>query len=364
MAVTGYAQDTKTTLVEPPSPLLPRQVGEWARQPDTPSPATNANADPKTDTILTEDGLKREEHGVYRAGNTGPSVAVTARQFVDATGAHAAYCFYQRPGSNYRGTGLGNETSAGAESYLFRSGTSVVEARGARSAKTEGLLSAIEARLPKVAGPKGLPPLLPTYLPERGLERESVKYALGPVSYEAMGGVLPGAILGFDKAAEAITAKYAGRGLLTMLLYPTPQIAGDRLRAIEDEVHKRGASDGTVVLRREGALVLMTSGAWQLAEAKALVEGIHPRTEVTWNKQMPLEFHAEVRKTYSLLSSIAIFCGFGALGAVVLGLSLGAGRAAIRVLQGKPAATEPEFLRIDLSGSPAAIHSDSAGQQQ
>jgi len=360
-ALAAGAQDTKTTLTVPPAPLLPQQSGDWVRQPDDSS--TTAN-DARTETVLTEDGLKRSEHAIYRAGSAGPTVTVTARQFVDATGAHAAYSFYQRPGSTYRGVGLGNETSAGGDGYLFRSGASVVQAQGPRGARTEALLQGIEARLPKVAGPKGLPPLLPTYLPEKGLERETVKYALGPVSYEAMGGVLPGAILGFDKAAEAVTAKYAGKGLLTMLLYPTPQIAGDRLRAIEDEVHRRGASDGTVVMRREGPLVLMTSGGWTLAEAKSLVQGIHPRAEVTWNKQMPLEFHAEVQKTYSLLTSIAIFCGFGVLAAVVLGISFGAGRAMIRVLQGKPAAAEPEFLRIDLSGQTAAIHRESAGQQQ
>jgi hypothetical protein len=61
------------------------------------------------------------------------------------------------------------------------------------------------------------------------------------------------------------------------------------------------------------------------------------------------------------LASIAIFCGFGALAAVVLGFSLGAGRAAVRVLQGKPAATEPEFLRIDLSGAPAPIQMEGQG---
>ena len=81
-------------------------------------------------------------------------------------------------------------------------------------------------------------------------------------------------------------------------------------------------------------------------------------------REMPLqqpEFHAELGKTYSLLASILIFCGFGALAAIVLGISLGAGRAAIRVLQGKPAATEPEFLRIDLSGRPAPIHFEGPG---
>jgi hypothetical protein len=36
---------------------------------------------------------------------------------------------------------------------------------------------------------------------------------------------------------------------------------------------------------------------------------------------------------------------------LVLGLFFGGGRALIRVLQGKPAASEPEFLRIDLRGA-------------
>jgi hypothetical protein len=330
------------------------------RQPDTAS----SPDDQKTGTILNEDGLKREEHGTYRAGAGGVTVAVTARQFVDATGAHAAYSFYQRPGSNYRGTGLGNETNAVNDRYLFRSGASVVEATGARGPKVEALLEGIETRLPKIAGPKGLSPVLPTYLPEKGLDRDTVKYALGPVSYEATGGVLPGTILGFDKAAEAVTAKYAGKGILTMLIYPTPQIAGDRLRAIEAEVHPKSQGMGSVVLRREGPLVLMTSGAWKLDEAKALVAGIHPRAEVTWNKQMEPEFHAEIGKTYSLLSSIMIFCGIGALAAVILGLFLGAGRAGWRVMHGKPAAAEPEFLRIDLSGSSPSIRPDSASGPQ
>jgi hypothetical protein len=170
-----------------------------------------------------------------------------------------------------------------------------------------------------------------------------------------MGGVLPAEIVGFDKAAEVVTAKYEGKGTLTMLLYPTPQIAGDHGRQIETEMNREGGAAGTVMLRREGPLVLLTTGAWNAEEAKRLVEGIHLRSEVTWNKPVPPEFHAEIKKTVSLLTSILVFCGLGALAAVILALFLGGGRAAIRVLQGKPAATEPEFLRIDLSGSAARI---------
>jgi hypothetical protein len=225
----------------------------------------------------------------------------------------------------------------------------------------QALLKTIEVGLPKIGGPRALAPQLPTYLPEKGLEKDTVKYSLGPAGYQAMGGVLPGSIIGFDKAAEVVTAKYQGRGTLSLLLYPTPQIAGDHGRQIEAEMNRQGTAAGTVKLRREGPLVLMTTGAWTAAEAKQMIDGIHLHDVVTWNKPMPLEFHAEVQKTYSLLTSIAMFCGLGALAAVVLGLFFGAGRAAIRVMQGKPAATEPEFLRIDLSGRSAPIHIDGVG---
>jgi hypothetical protein len=66
---------------------------------------------------------------------------------------------------------------------------------------------------------------------------------------------------------------------------------------------------------------------------------------------MPVEFHAEVQKTYSLLESIVIFCAFSLVAMLVLGLFFGGGRALIRVMQGKPAASEPEFLHIDLRSS-------------
>jgi hypothetical protein len=143
-----------------------------------------------------------------------------------------------------------------------------------------------------------------------------------------------------------------------MLIYPTPQIAGEHSREIEADLRKPGGADGTVMLRREGPLVLVTTGAWSAADAKSMIEGIHLRSEITWDKKMPPEFHTEVQKTYSLLQSIALFCVLGALAAVVLGLFFGGGRAAIRVLQGKPAASEPEFLRIDLGGQSAPIHPD------
>ncbi len=55
---------------------------------------------------------------------------------------------------------------------------------------------------------------------------------MGEHSYMAEGGVLPAAGLGWDKEAEAVTAKYAdrrGAETLTLLLYPTPNIAAGHI---------------------------------------------------------------------------------------------------------------------------------------
>jgi hypothetical protein len=371
-------QEAKTMLLEPPTPLLPATLGKLTRVAggDVGDGLGALNApdfDPTERAMLTEDGIKRFARSEYtESGKAIPGArpgvdatqhgTVTVYQFGDVSGAVAAFDYFRNPKDAWHSEKIGDETGSTRDGIVFRSGVSVVREDINRGG--DAPMRDLIAKLPKVGGTKALPPLLPTYLPVKGLQRETVTYALGPAGYQAMGAVVPPEIVGFDKAAEVVTAKYVGKGTLTLLLYPTPQIAGDHGRQIEAEMNQQGAAPGTVKLRREGPLVLMTTGAWKPAEAQELVDNIHLRNELTWNKPMPLEFHSEVRKTVSLLTSILLFCGLGALAAVVLALFFGGARAAIRVMQGKPAATEPEFLRIDLSGRAARIQPDGSGAKQ
>src|ERR1700722_1533712 len=178
-----YAQEAKTMLVEPPAPLLPNQVGEWRLEPQpTGAIMCSGQSEGPESLVLGEDGLKCYERGVYRStANASWTITVTARQFVDATGAQSAYTYYRRPGPASGASKIGDGTGIG---YLSRSGTTVVSAEStAPSAKTVAMLRELETDLPKVGGPKGLPPLLPTYLPAKGLETETIKYALGPTGY-------------------------------------------------------------------------------------------------------------------------------------------------------------------------------------
>jgi hypothetical protein len=350
----------KTMLVEPPTPLLPAALGKLTRVAEGDSGDGLGKLDAADAPVLTEDGLKRfarSEYGNSNGKDFWPFATISVYKFFDASGATSAYDYFKKPGM--RPEKLGDNAVSSGEDLLLRSGVSVVRANfklehGAMIALAKELID----HLPKVSGAAGIAPLLPTLLPEKGFDAESVKYALGPAGYQAMGGVLPAQAVGFDKSAEAVTAKSKSGGVLTLLLYPTPQIAGEHGRAVETLLNQQVAAGGssqrtlgTVMLRREGPMVVLATGAWTAADARKMVEGVHLHSEVSFDKPMPLEFRTEVQKTYSLLESIAIFCGFSAVAMVVLALFFGGGRALIRVMQGKPAASEPEFLRIDLRGT-------------
>ncbi len=377
-AAWGQPQPQPTMLVEPPTPLLRTQAGDLNTPTVLQKTAVEATDDlfdrpgcgielstaPMTLwhgpclAILKEDGLTR------LAGADYGRVQVYAFQFGDATGAYSAYTFYRSLmksphliGAEARMGNGSTETSADASGTLVWAGTTVLKLVG-RVSKEE--LAAVVGPLPKVGGSKGLAPLLPTELIKDGLESESVRYAVGTLAYQNMGGVLPATDLGWDKSLETATASYTGKGgshgILTLLMYPTPQIAGDRGRAIEQAVASVGADKfGTLRMRRVGPMIGVTSGAFTARQADALIAALKLDQVVTFDKKKPLEFHAEVRKTASLLQNIAVLSGVLILAAVLLGLFLGLGRAWIRVLMGKPAASEPEFLTINLRDKPKGL---------
>lgn len=367
-----------TTVVEPPTPLLPEKLGSWqlanSSHADATTVAFTASCAPIHDggaavtgsipcaAALKEDGLGRYAINTYQQG--GSQVEVFAEQFVDATGAYSAYTFYRSLLHGLHAAPAAAKAASAAladsDGVIVLAGNSVLRVKGHLS---DADLTLLIAGLPKVSGRKGLAPLLPTMFPAdvAGTKPDttSLRYALGPAAYQAMGGELPPEILGWDKSAEVATAQYSGRqgkGTLTLLLYPTPQIAGDRGRAIEKAINNAGTGKfGTVKLFRNGPLLSLTTGGFGSQQAEKLVHAPHLNEEVTFDQKMPLEFHAEIKKTATLLEEILTFTGILTIAAIVIAIFLGGGRAGWRVLHGKPAASEPEFLSINLRDEPKAL---------
>jgi hypothetical protein len=350
-ALTGVAAgQASVAITEPGAPLLPAAFGEWKKidlmVPVVPGYSL-ANVSKEA---LEECGPQRSAVGDYARG--GEKIHIEAIQFGDRTGAYSAFTLVAKPEMKM-GKELGSATAVGAGSVLFQEGSSVVLVSGTTET---GSLKALVAGLPKVTGSKGLAPLLPTELPEKGLVSGSVRYALGAATYAAEGGVLPARSLGWDKSAEAVTAQYddsRGKETVTLLLYPTPTIAQGFAKSVESYAGPLSGTKGGKV-RREAELVMLAQGTFSADEAERMLENIHLKQQVSIDRDMPPVFQAEVGKTASLLVNIVVLCGILILAAALLGVFLGGGRAAIRVLRGKSAAVEPEFLSLHLDPQNAA----------
>jgi hypothetical protein len=344
----GALAQSATTITEPASPLLPQSFGEWkagAASPSTETPSISLTTANKA--ALEESGPQRSQVADYI--HNGHSIHVEAIQFTDRTGAYSAFTLVQRPDMR-TGKELGSVDAVGDGAVLFTVGTSLVLAYPATSADVASLKPLSEL-MPKASGPKGVAPLLPTFVPSKGLVEGSVRYAIGASTYAAEGGVLPAQSLGWDKSAEAVTAQFVdkrGKETLTLLLYPTPAIAGNFTKAIQNGLASMGPSFANAKTRREGDLVMLASGSFSPDEAQRMIENIHLKQMLSFDKDMPPVFQVEVVKTYSLLTNILVLTGIMGLAALLLGTFLGGGRALYRVMRGKDAATEAEFLSLHL----------------
>jgi hypothetical protein len=343
--------------------LLPVSFGEWKQHPVGEVVQAYSLANVSKDA-LEECGPQRSAVADYALG--GKTVHIEAIQFADRTGAFSAFTLVERPGMK-AGKELGELDAVGISpngggSVLFTVGSSLVLVNGTTDVAS---LKPLADGLPKVFGSSGVAPLLPTLVPAKGLVNGSLRYALGAASYAAEGGVLPANSIGWEKSAEAVTASYqekGGKETLTVLLYPTPTIAAAHAKAVKDQF----GDAGTARVRREGEVVALATGSFAADDAQKLVESVHLRQELSLDKELGLTPHEEVMQGYSLLKSILVLALILVGAAIVVGLFLGGGRAAIRVMQGKPAAVEVEFLSLHLSpqNKPAQFGGQVAGQEQ
>jgi hypothetical protein len=296
--------------------------------------------------VLDEDGLARYAAATYALGTN--RAAVRAWEFKDATGAYSAFTYFRQP--QMRAAAIGSEGASAGEDFLFWVGATVVDATFSHPAKNEvSALTALAASLPKVYGGEGVPPSLPHYLPAAGLEPETVKYATGPAAWAAMGGSLPTGAVDFGQDAEAVTAQYGIQGVqgtLSLVMYPTPQMAEAHLKGLEATALNGHGIGG--LAKRSGPLLAVVSGSLPAQKANALLEAIRVSDAVTINH--PEGYVSESMKLYRLLFGITTLTVILAGAALLLGIFLGGGRALIRVMRGKPisSVSDEEFISLHL----------------
>ncbi len=359
---TAAEKKSATTIVLPPSPktLLPDDFDGWETAEPSKVVTDPAQIDPANAAALKEYGFNAAVLANYK--REGDTLSMRALRFDDASGAYGAYTYYRQNGWPREDIGTG--AASDNNRVLFWQGICVVDATFSRiGPMTAGELREIAHRLPVPTGNRGMIPPILANVPQEKLDGQTTHYAEGPAGYAGSGGVLPASLVDFDKGAEAVTANYSlvsGPATLTIIDYPTPQIAEAQEAAIRAYL-KAGSqaqppwpkpltdSDQTSLeVRHSGPLVVLVSGDAVPDDSHRLLESVHYEASLT---AVPEPVESDVEKTSKLLLGIAVLTVIGAAAAIVLGGFLGGGRALYRMARGRPISSvyDEEFIHLDLA---------------
>ena len=340
-------------------PLLPDAFAGWVAKDKPKQLASAAELDDANAAALKEYGCSGGMMGSYM--RSGESLNLKAFTFQDVSGAYGAYSFYRQNG--WPKVDIGTGGASAKNRVLFWKGNTVVDATFSHA----GPMSASELRelakiLPTPQGNRAENPPILSALPQNSMDRQTMHFAQGPAGYAGSGGVLPPELVSFDKDAEVVTANYSlssGPAVLTLIDYPTPQIAEAQEKRIRDYV-KAGAGaqpaftkalqdsdQASLEVRRSGPIVALVSGDAIPDESHKLISQVHYSADLT---SMPQPHESEVSKTSRFLMGVASLVIIGCSAAILLGLFLGGGRALYRVARGRPASSvyEAEFISLHL----------------
>jgi hypothetical protein len=349
----------KAITISVPRPMLPESFAGWVEKQSPKATGDAAQADPANAAALKEYGFQNGATATYE--RDGQTLTVRALHFNDLSGAYGAYSFYR--GSGWPKEDIGMGAASNHNRVIFWRGTTVVDATFSKIGSMSGSeLRELARQMPEAQGSKGVaPPILGT-LPQKSLDGQTAHYALGPTAYAGSGGVLPPELVGFDRDAEAVTANYSltsGPATLTLIEYPTPQMAAAQETRIRNYIHAgtnaqppfpkplADSDQASLEVRRSGPVVALVSGDAIPDESHKLLGSVYYREDFV---SIPQPTESEVTKTGRLLLGIATLVIIGGSAAILLGFFLGGGRALYRVARGKPASSvyEAEFIRLHL----------------
>jgi hypothetical protein len=182
--------------------------------------------------------------------------------------------------------------------------------------------------------------------PEHPLRARPAGY-VGPAGAANPIGVLPPSLVGFDRGAETATASYklqSGPATLTIINYPTPQMAEAQAKAIAAYL-KAGnnpqqpftkplqeSNPTALEVRRSGPLVAVVSGDPIPDDAHKLLASVHYEADMS---SLPGEPNHEVQNFAKLILGIIVLVVVMFVAAIVA-IFLGGGRAASELCAASP----------------------------
>jgi hypothetical protein len=375
-AVAGQAQGSAAGAAKGPAPaaqaLLPDEFAGWKLAGSAKKITDAAEADSANAAALKEYDFTDAALGSYT--REGETLSVRVLRFRDASGAYGAYSFYRQ--NNWPKEEIGTGATSDHNRVLFWVGNTVVDATFSRISPMSGAeLRELAGQLPAPEGGKALAPPILADLPHGNLDGQTTHYALGAACYGGAGGVLPPELVGFDRGAEAVTANYtlrSGVATLTIIDYPTPQLAAAQETKIRDYIHAGkqaqpawpkplvDSDTASLEVKRSGPLVALVTGDATPEESHKLLATVHYELDLM---SIPQQMESEVSKTGKLLLGIAAMVAIGGSAAILLGFFLGGFRALYRIARGRPASSvyDVEFTSLNLQERWEEVSPGSAG---
>jgi hypothetical protein len=326
------------------APILPQSFHGWQKADDAKTSTDPAAADPSNAAVLKEYGLTDTEIATYQ--RDGRKIVIKAMRFSDASGAYGTLTFYAQPRMQVEK--IGDRALSDNTRVLFYRGSILVDATLDRvTAMSASDLRALADTLPKPRTDIASLLTLPGNLPLQSLVPHTVHYIAGPAALERLGVPLPAMLVDFTKGAEVADAKYQsslGEARLTLIGYPTPKIAAQRLQAFQAAT----LPGGPYYFKRTGPIVAAVNGQVSASEAQSLLASVNYDADVTLNqatKPVPRENVA------GFIVALIILTVMFLLVALVLGLGFGGARMMVKKFFPKHAfgrSDEIDFIRLDL----------------
>ena len=178
-------------------------------------------------------------------------------------------------------------------------------------------------------------PLLTSHLPQSGLDASSVRYFLGSKSFESYSSGLRVAPIEFHLEMEIAQANYSLQnqsGLLSLVSFPTAQMAGEYFDRLPENLKPSGSPDSRVFSKRVGPLVGILEGTFDAATADKILGNIKFSYSIKWiydknNRSSATVWGVPVGILGTVVRSLLLtmlLCG--------MSLLLGVGMAVFRVL--------------------------------